>query len=117
MAMVLTHYGYRNVTPITINANPNNFASYFPAFLLNTISVDGISAARVSTLLDSTLAGGNPVIVELSVYGGTHFVVLTSGSSGKYLMRDPYVANAKDISFTSHYNVKEIVAIQRVAIN
>jgi peptidoglycan hydrolase CwlO-like protein len=116
MAMVLTHYGYRNVTPLTINSNPNNFASYFPAFLLNTIAVDGISATRVSAVLDSNLANGTPIIVELSVYGGTHFVVLVSGNNGKYLMRDPYIAHGKDISFNSHYNVKEIAAIERVVI-
>jgi len=117
MAMVMTHYGYRNVTPITINANPNNFAPYFPAFLLETISADGVSATRVSALLDSTLASGAPVIVELSVYGGTHFVTLVSGGNGKYLMRDPYIANGKDIDFSSHYKLKEIVAIEKVVVN
>lgn len=117
MAMVMTHYGYRNVTPITINANSNNFASYAPAYLLYTISVDGVSATRVTTTIDQTLAQGTPVIVELSVYGGTHFVVLVSGSNGNYIMRDPYVANGKDISFTSHYKVREIISIEKVVIS
>ena len=46
MAMVLTHYGYKDVTPETINANPNNFAAYYPAYLLTTINVDGLTATR-----------------------------------------------------------------------
>ena len=45
MAMVMTHYGYRDVTPVTINSNPENFAAYYPAYLLTTINVDGVSAA------------------------------------------------------------------------
>ena len=46
MAMVLTHYGYREVTPISINANPSNFAAYYPAYLLYTIYVDGVGNAH-----------------------------------------------------------------------
>ena len=116
MAMVLTHYGHPNVTPITVNSNPNNFAAYYPAYLLKTIYVDGAVATRIVAKIDSTLATGNPVVVGLKAYGGTHFVVLTSGSGGKYLMRDPYVANAKDISFNSHYSVSNIYEIHKVEV-
>ena len=42
MAMVMTHYGYRDVTPATINGNSGNFAAYYPASLLYTITVDGV---------------------------------------------------------------------------
>ena len=116
MAMVMTHYGYRDVTPMTINSNPNNFAAYYPAYLLQTIYVDGISATRVAATIDATIESGNPVIVGLHAYGGTHFVVLVSGSQGIYAMRDPYIANGKDISFTAHYSIKNIYAIDRVEI-
>ena len=116
MAMVLTHYGYRNVTPVTINSNPNNFASYYPAYLMYTIYVDGISATRVTTAIDSTIASGNPVIVGVHAYGGTHFVVLVSGSGGIYAMRDPYIAGGKDVSFSAHYSVRNIYAVSRVVI-
>ncbi|KKQ39665.1 MAG: Family 2 glycosyl transferase [Candidatus Magasanikbacteria bacterium GW2011_GWA2_37_8] len=37
VAMVITHYGYQNITPASINANPDNFASYYPAFLMKTV--------------------------------------------------------------------------------
>jgi len=117
MAMVMTHYGYRDVTPETINSNPNNFATYYPAQLMYTIYVDGITATRKMTTIDTTLATGNPVVVGVHAYGGTHFVVLTSGKDGKYLMRDPYVANAKDVNFTDHYILSHIYEINKVIIN
>lgn len=116
MAMVLTHYGHRKVTPISINANPSNFAAYYPAYLLYTIYVDGVSATRTTTAIDATLANGDPVVVGLHAYGGTHYVVLTSGRAGNYLMRDPYISNAKDISFSAHYSVRNIFGISKVVI-
>ena len=116
MAMVLTHYGYRDVTPLTINSNPSNFAAYYPALLLFTTYVDGITATRITSTIDATLSTGNPVIVGLRAYGGTHFVVLVSGRRGNYIMRDPYVANGNDISFSSHYAVRNIYAVEKVII-
>jgi peptidoglycan hydrolase CwlO-like protein len=117
MAMVMTHYGYKDVTPVTINSNPNDFAAYYPAYLLTTINVDGVTATRKAVAIDATLATGNPVIVGLDAYGGTHFVVLVSGSKGNYIMKDPYVANGNDIPFTDHYSLKSIYAIAKVVIS
>jgi peptidoglycan hydrolase CwlO-like protein len=116
MAMVLTHYGYRTVTPVSINSNPNNFAAYYPASLLTTIDVNGVTATRKTTTIDATLATGNPVIVGLNAYGGTHFVVLVSGSKGNYIMRDPYITNGDDISFSAHYSLRSIFGITKVII-
>jgi peptidoglycan hydrolase CwlO-like protein len=116
MAMIMSHYGHR-VTPATINANPANFASYYPAFLLYSITAGGVTATRKTSTIDGVLATGNPVVVGLHAYGGTHFVVLVSGSNGHYIMRDPYVSNGKDISFTSHYTIREIYSIARVEIS
>jgi peptidoglycan hydrolase CwlO-like protein len=117
LAMVLTHYGYKDVTPVTINSNPANFAAYYPAYLLYTINVDGISATRVKVAIDTTLSTGNPVIIGINAYGGTHYVVLVSGSKGNYVMRDPYIANGKDISFSANYSTKNIFSIAKVTIN
>jgi peptidoglycan hydrolase CwlO-like protein len=116
MAMLLTHYGYRDVTPVTINSNPGNFAAYYPAYLLFTISVDGMTVTRITATIDATLATGNPVVVGLKAYGGTHYVVLVSGSKGSYLMRDPYIPNGKDISFSAHYALKNIFGIAKITI-
>jgi peptidoglycan hydrolase CwlO-like protein len=116
MAMVLTHYGYKDVTPEMINSNPNDFAAYAPAYLLTTINVDGITATRKAVAIDATLATGNPVIVGIDAYGGTHFVVLVSGSKGNYIMKDPYITDGNDISFTDHYTLRSIFAIAKVVI-
>ncbi|MDB5244851.1 MAG: hypothetical protein JWN18_721 [Parcubacteria group bacterium] len=116
MAMMFTHYGYHDVTPVSVNANPSNFS---PAggLLLFTINVGGATATRYKVAtIDATLATGNPVVVGIHAYGGTHYVVLTSGSRGSYLMRDPYVANGKDVSFTAHYSVGSIFGISKVII-
>lgn len=117
MAMVLTHYGYTDVTPVTINTNPNDFAAYYPAYLLTSIDVDGVTATRKTTTIDATLAAGNPVIVGLNAYGGTHFVVLISGSKGNYIMKDPYIMNGNDIVFSDHYSLRSIFAIAKVVIS
>ncbi|HUC31520.1 MAG TPA: hypothetical protein VMR99_02410 [Candidatus Paceibacterota bacterium] len=117
MAMVLTHYGYKDVTPVTINSNPNDFAAYAPAYLLSTINVDGVTATRKTVAIDATLATGNPVIAGIHAYGGTHFVVLVSGSKGNYIMKDPYITDGNNISFTANYSLKSIFAITKVVIS
>jgi peptidoglycan hydrolase CwlO-like protein len=117
VAMVMTHYGINGVTPASINANPANFASYYPAYLQYTVTAGGATATRKSVDIDSTLAAGDPVIVGMNVYGGTHFVVLVSGSGGNYIMRDPYVSGGKDIAFTSHYSTKMIYSAAKVVVN
>lgn len=116
MAMVMTHYGYHDVTPVTINSDPDNFATYYPAYLMTTITVDGVTATRKAAAISATLATGNPVIVGLHAYGGTHYVVLTGGSSGNYIMRDPYIAGGNDISFSAHYSLRNIFSIAKVQI-
>jgi hypothetical protein len=117
MAMVLTHYGHRNVTPISINSNSDNFASYYPAYLLYTIHVDGVTAQRIGAAIDGPLSSGDPVVVGIHAYGGTHFVVLVSGSGGNYKMHDPFIPGGKDINFTDHYSVGNIYEISRVSVN
>lgn len=115
MAMVLTHYGHKT-SPLDINSNSSNFASYYPAYLLYTISANGVTASRIGATIDSTLSSNNPVIVGVHAYGGTHFVVLVSGSGGNYKMYDPYIENGHDISFSDHYSVGSIFEVNRVVI-
>ena len=116
MAMILTHYEHKGVTPISINSNPDNFASYYPAYLKYTISVDGVTAQRAVSEIDSTLSTGNPVVVGINAYGGTHFVVVKSGSSGNYVMNDPFIPNGKNINFTDHYSIASIFEVDKVTI-
>lgn len=114
MAMIYTHYGHRDVSPISINSNPSNFASYYPAYLLYSISANGTSSNRVGASIDSALAGGHPVVVGVHAYGGTHFVVLKSGSNGDYVMNDPFIPNGHDIKFADHYSVGSIFEVNKV---
>jgi len=114
LAMVYTHYGHKDVTPQSINSNSSNFASYYPAYLLYHVVANGTPSDRVSADIDSTLSSGNPVIVGVDAYGGTHFVVLTSGSNGNYTMNDPYLANGHALNFTDHYTMGSIFEIDRV---
>ncbi|HEX8932563.1 MAG TPA: C39 family peptidase, partial [Patescibacteria group bacterium] len=119
MAMVYTHFGHRSVTPLTINSDPNNFASYYPAYLKYTITADGASASRVGGTIDSELSAGRPVIVGVSYDGGPipdHFVVLISGSGGNYQMNDPFTPNGHDIPFTSKYAVGSIREVDKVVM-
>lgn len=113
MAMIYTHYG-KKITPVDINSNPSNFASYYPAYLLFNISAGGASSSRVSTSMDSTLSNGDPVVVGVNAYGGTHFVVIKSGSNGNYVMNDPYLPNGHDVNFTDHYSMGSIFSVQKV---
>ncbi|MBI5122536.1 hypothetical protein HZA75_01630 [Candidatus Roizmanbacteria bacterium] len=119
MAMVYTHYGHKSVTPLTINSNPNNFASYYPAYLKYTITADGATASRVGASIDSELSAGRPVVVGISYDGGPvpdHFVVLISGSGGNYNMNDPFTPNGHNIPFTDKYSVGSIREIDKVVM-
>jgi len=119
MAMVYTHFGHRSVNPQSINSNPNNFASYYPAFLKKTITADGVTSNRVSSDIDSELSTGRPVIVGISYDGGPspdHFLVLISGSNGNYRMNDPFTPNGHNIPFTDHYSVGSIREIDRISM-
>ncbi len=119
MAMVYTHYGHKSVTPVTINSNPNNFASYEPAWLSKTIVADGATSTRISSSIDGELSSGKPVIVGISYDGGPladHFVVLLSGSGGSYQMNDPFTPNGHNIPFSDKYSVGSIREIDRISM-
>ncbi len=113
MAMIFTHYGHK-ITPVDINSNSSNFASYYPAYLLFTISAGGATAQRVGASMDSVLSSGDPVVVGINAYGGTHFVVIKSGSNGSYIMNDPYLPSGHDVNFTDHYSMGSIFSVQKV---
>ncbi|HSA83637.1 MAG TPA: C39 family peptidase [Patescibacteria group bacterium] len=117
MAMIYTHYGHRNVTPQTINSISSNFASYYPAYLKFAISADGASSQRTYAALDSILASGHPAVVGISYDGGPvsdHFLVIVSGSSGNYTMKDPFTPNGNNIPFTSKYPISSINDVYKV---
>lgn len=117
IAMVYTHYGYRDVNPQTINSNSSNFASYEPAWLNFTVVANGKSSTRINASIDSELSNGTPVVVGVDYDGDRmpdHFLVLISGSNGNYQMNDPFTENGHNIPFTSKYSISSIVTVQRV---
>ena len=117
MAMIYTHYGHRDVSPQSINSNSGNFSGIPAALLKYSITANGVSSSRVSADIDSTLAGGNPVVVGISYDGGNlpdHFVVFVSGSGGNYTMNDPFTPNGHNISFRDRYPNVRIVESDKV---
>lgn len=117
MAMVYTHYGYKDVTPLSINSVSSNFAGIPAALLRKNIVANGVSANRITASLDSMLANGDPVIVGISYDRGPlpdHFLVIVSGSNGDYKMNDPFTPNGRNIPFTSKYAVSSIREIEKV---
>lgn len=119
MAMVYTHYGHKDVNPLSINSVSSNFAGIPAALLKKSIVANGVAANRISASIDSTLSSGDPVIVGISYDAGPypdHFLVLVSGSNGDYVMNDPYTPNGHKIPFTSKYSVASIREIDRVSL-
>jgi peptidoglycan hydrolase CwlO-like protein len=119
MAMVYTHYGHKDVTPLSINSVSSNFAGIPAALLKRSVVANGVSSDRVSASIDGTLSSGNPVIVGISYDRGPypdHFLVLISGSNGDYQMNDPYTPNGHNIAFTSKYSVASIREIDKVSM-
>lgn len=117
MAMVYTHYGHKDVNPLSINSVGNNFSGIPPALLKYSITANGVSSQRVSADIDATLSSGNPVIVGISYDGGPypdHFVVFVSGSGGNYIMNDPFTPNGHNISFRGRYPTVRIVEEDKV---
>jgi len=115
IAMVLSHMGH-NVSPADIATSGGNNFAVDTAMLAKSITVDGVSLTREGANLDSDLQSG-PVIVGIYAYGGTHFVVLKSGSNGNYVMNDPYIANGHDINFADHYSTGSIFEEDKVVVN
>jgi peptidoglycan hydrolase CwlO-like protein len=122
MAMVYTHYGHKDVTPLSINSNGGNFSG-IPAALLNfSVSANGIGSSRTrlgssSGAIPNTIS--DPIIVGISYDGGPypdHFVVLISGSGGNYQMNDPFTPNGHNIPFTSKYSLGSIVEVDQVSM-
>ncbi|HVA97197.1 MAG TPA: hypothetical protein VND99_06080 [Candidatus Acidoferrales bacterium] len=116
IAMVLSHMGHKDILPGDIAMSGGNNFAVDTAMLAKSISVKGVSLSRVGVSLDDALSSG-PVIVGIYAYGGTHFVVIKSGSNGNYVMDDPYIPNGHDISFTDHYTLGSIFEEDKIVLN
>ena len=116
MAMVYTHYGHRDVTPLSISSNSDNFSPVAPTYLKYVISANGTASRRegiAKSIIDSELSAGRPIIIGIGG-GPDHFIVFVSGSNGNYKMNDPFVPNGRNINFTDHYSLSSISEIDKV---
>jgi hypothetical protein len=125
VAMVASRMGHREILPSDIAQSSSSNFAVNTALLRFSINVKGLniqrtnqltSSGNISEVLDNTLKAG-PVIVGISYgSGGTHFVVIKSGSNGSYTMDDPFLPNGHDVSFTEHYSLNSIFEIDKVTI-
>ena len=104
VAMVNSHFGYPNVTPGVIAANPANFTS--GGLLYNfALNVPGhpatINSSPSRVWINQVLAAGGTVIVGMYIRtGGTHFVVIVAQNGPyDYWINDPWVENAMHVSY------------------
>ena len=104
VAMVYSHFGYPNVTPGVIAANPANFTN--GGLLYNSaLNVPGHPAAINNNpsraWINQYLQAGGTVIVGMYIRsGGTHFVVLVAQNGpSDYWINDPWEENAMHVSY------------------
>ena len=109
LAMVYAHFGYGNVTPTTIAANPAWF--YWNAQMTNgSLNVPGhpaiINRNPSPAWIKAQVAAGRPVIVGMNLPGGgTHFVVLTGANgSADYWANDPWDQNGMHVQFSGDWD-------------
>jgi hypothetical protein len=104
VAMVNSHFGYPNVTPGVIAANPANFTAggLLYNFVLNVPGHPAtINGNPSRAWINQVLAAGGTVIVGMYIRtGGTHFVVLVAQNGPyDYWINDPWVENAMHVSY------------------
>jgi len=108
---------------IGTNTTPSIYATDPLKFTLNTAyAKDPIpptgytykSVAYNTTTIDNELKAGRYVIVQvrMSTVSGMHFIVIISGSNGKYKIHDPWYG--PDLDFTSHYSVSQVMSLRLI---
>src|SRR5258707_1434190 len=104
VAMVNSHFGYPNVTPGVIAANPANFTS--GGLLYNfALNVPGhpatINNSPSRAWINQVLAAGGTVIVGMYIRtGGTPFLVIVAQHGpSDYSVNDPLVGKSVHVSY------------------
>lgn len=97
-----------DILPSAIAADPSNFDIYSKV-LLNKLKAN-YHRGYSSSIIDSELQSGHYVIAELSAFGGTHFVVIISGSNGNYKIHDPWYG--PDQNLNEHYSTGLIISLR-----
>ncbi|MEA2020572.1 MAG: hypothetical protein U9M98_02530 [Patescibacteria group bacterium] len=127
VAMIATYHGY-DITPKDIALVDSAFVpdlGYLYVYLTDSdgnkipIEVNGFKFYRDlswgNSSLDSALEKG-PVIVRLSAFGGTHFVVIKEKKNGEYIMKDPWYEGANNVPLSKYYSKSSITRVDRVVV-
>jgi hypothetical protein len=118
VAMLATHSG-KSVKPGDIAQLSAAITS--AGYLKWSFNVNGInvSISPSPDSLDSELAAGHPVMVELSFSNTSdkHYIILKSGSNGNYIMNDPFLENGGNRNFTDKYTKGNITQVFTVSFN
>lgn len=107
ITMVLKKHG-NDITPAVTAANSSYYFSNTAYMLLPWVGGKFSSTwgANISDI-DSKLSSGEPVIVGVKAGPyGMHFIVLKNGSSGDYIMNDPWYG--PDLKFSEYYSTSQI---------
>ncbi len=116
VAMVATHFGFRDINPLSIAIYQGNF--YLNTALLNwNIQTNGKSISLVNDALSPEAVKNGPLIVGIR-YGefGSHFIVVKDYRDGNYIINDPFTPNGKDLVFTEKYSLSSIFQVNRVIV-
>lgn len=108
LAMVYTHFGFRNVTPATVAAHVSWFG-VGGGIYNSALRIPGhttiVSWNPSWAWITAQLRAGNPVIVGMNLpTGGTHFVVLTGlNGASDFWTNDPWEQNAHHVTFSGDW--------------
>lgn len=105
-----------DISPSAYAAIPSNF-QYNSAYAAAPHPPSGYSFKQVaysSETVDRELSAGRYVIAQISMktISGMHFVVIISGSNGKYNIHDPWFGS--DLSFNKRYSLSSIMSLRLI---
>jgi uncharacterized protein YvpB len=106
VVMMLNYYGI-GTDPAQLNAWLTNNGGYAFDDKILWATIDSYTGGKVNftawlgpdiSLITSEIDAGRPVIAEVSLNGGQHFVILTGHDDNGFIMNDPWFS---DISYFS----------------
>lgn len=117
VSMLASHYG-KNIKPNDIAVNSEAFVPG-TGYLYHSFSANGVTVtinSSSTSILDSELAAGRPVIAGL-FSGPAHFIVILRKDGDKYIMNDPFLENGNERPLTDKYSVGDITSLRLVQFN
>lgn len=115
VSMIASHNG-KGINPGDIAVLPDAFVPG-TGYLYHDFTVNGIHVTlskASSSILDSELSAGRPVIAGL-FSGPDHFIVILRKEGDRYIMHDPFMENGANKYFDEEYNVSDITSLRLVS--